>query len=279
MALGAALRELRQSSGLSQHQVAQQTGLEKSSIGRWERGDRVPRPEDTATYLAAVHCSPTEREELLSMTRDAAHDDSSWVTTGIPDGAKARAALQRFESLALHITDAEPLLIPGLLQTSEYARAMMSAGGIPATEIEPRLQLRSQRQGILSGATPKALTVFLGAGALDQQIGGPAVMAAQLRQLVELGKRPNIVVRVVPHAAGWTPLLEGSFVLFEFHKGVHIVHLEHHRSSLFLHRQSDVAAYQRAAVSLGTIAMAETTSLDLVADRARTLEATCRESS
>ncbi|WP_442785229.1 DUF5753 domain-containing protein [Amycolatopsis sp. H20-H5] len=105
-----------------------------------------------------------------------------------------------------------PLLIPGLLQTSGYARSIIGAGGVPASEIETRVAVRvGRRDVIMRRERPAELLAIIDETALRRGIGSSAVMADQLRAVDEASRRGNVEVRAVPVSAGWHPALEGPF--------------------------------------------------------------------
>ena len=100
--------------------------------------------------------------------------------------------------------------------------------------------------------------------ALHQPIGDPGTLLEQLRLLLELGAQDTVEIRVIPNSAGWTPAHSGDFFLLEFSKAAPVVHLEHHRGSVFLQSESDVAAFVRARDEVDRVAMSCADSAELI---------------
>ncbi|GAA0531736.1 DUF5753 domain-containing protein [Saccharopolyspora thermophila] len=181
-------------------------------------------------------------------------------------------ALIEFERTATRITNVATGLIPGLLQTSDYARAVMR--GKPVGEVEKLVLMRLGRREILSARNGPQLTAIISENALREPIGGHEVMAEQLRKVAELATWPNISVRVVASGSTtWHPGHVGPFVVFEFPKAQPIVHLEHYRSSAFLYNPGLAQEYLDAITTLLSFAMDETDSLEFIAKCANEMEA------
>lgn len=169
---------------------------------------------------------------------------------------------------AVAITDVAPLLVPGLLQTSRYARAIMTEGDVPPDQIETRVAVRVGRREALTRRNPAHLLALLGEQVLRQLIGGPDVMAEQLEYLLKVAELPTVDLRIVPTATGWHPGLEGPFVLDEFEDGTAIVHLETRTSGLFLDEEEHVTPYRDAAEKVLRKAMSAAESAELIAREA-----------
>ncbi|MCA1185110.1 MULTISPECIES: helix-turn-helix transcriptional regulator [unclassified Saccharopolyspora] len=263
-ALGSRLRDARKTAGFTVRGLAEQLGLSHSAISRWETGARSPQPEDVASILAATGIGGSERSELLEMARGT--DAAQWLSVHSGDRERQLAALLDFERAASHITDVAPLLIPGLLQTSDYARAIMVAASVPPAEIETRVLVRVGRREALMRRNPASLLALIGEAAIRQLIGGEQVVADQLRHLVDFGARPNVTIQVIPAASGWSPALEGPFLLIDLPNERPIVHLENRRSALFFHEAEDVDAYVSAVETVRQAAMSPERSKRLILD-------------
>lgn len=265
--LGAWLRDARETNtDLGVRELARKLEINHPNISRWETGERMPRPEDVAMYLTAVDVSGADRERLINLARTAT--EPNWLTLGEPGASEALAALVEFEQTAKQITDWSPSGIPGLLQTGDYARAIMTdAGGVPAQERDQRVRVRLSRRDVLTRYEAVPLSAIIGQEALRQVIGGPEVMAGQLRHLLQFGELPSVTLQVLPTGQGWHPGLPGAFELLEFASGRPIVHLEHLRSSLFLYEEpADLEAYMGAGVALRDLAMSPEESAKLIAE-------------
>ncbi|MBB5159984.1 helix-turn-helix domain-containing protein [Saccharopolyspora phatthalungensis] len=263
--LGAELRDAREKTGRSLRQLATNLDVSHSVLVRWERGERVPSTESVATVCAVLRLSTAARERLMRLARDAVSEPPNTVSVGPGGEADQLAALLKFERIATSITDVSPIVVPGLLQTSDYARAIMSAG-IPCDETDKRVMMRLGRRDLITRRrSPVRFAAFLLEAALHQSIGGPVVMTDQLHFLLEMTDRDNVEIRVIPQSAGWTPAHAGPFVLLEFLKAAPVVHLEHHRSSAFLRDEGDVRAFVSAREDIDRVAMSPDESRELIA--------------
>jgi hypothetical protein len=235
------------------------------TIGRWERGEVVPRPEDVSALLAVLDVPADVREEIIVLARKP--DDAHWLAVGMPEQHRQLSTLLDIESTARSITTVSPLLVPGLMQTADYARSIMRAAAVPRQEISTRVAVRiGRRDAITRSRAPVHLHAFIGELVLHQLIGGADVMAEQLRFLGELGSRGNIELRIIPLASDWHPGLEGPFALDEFTSRTPVVHLENRISGLFLHEQPEVEAYLDAIAKVRDAALDEENSSQLIAD-------------
>lgn len=269
-ALGAELREYREQAGLTVRQVAQKLGGHHSKYARIETGERAPSPEEVAAMLATYGASEEERERLAEMARD---DRPDWLSTSKTGARKELTTLIEFERTATRITDVATGVIPGLLQTSEYARAIMQ--GLPPDEVETMVLMRVGRREILTSKNAPEFVAIIAESALNERIGGPEVMTEQLRHLVKMAEWPSVEIRVLRAGARrWHPAHMGAFIVFEFPKATPIVHLEHYRSSVSLHNVGIATAYQEAVRALRELTMDPDDSVRFIAECADKLEAT-----
>jgi transcriptional regulator with XRE-family HTH domain len=251
--LGAELRELREQNHFTTREVAKRLGWSASTVSRTETGQRNISSEDVAALLALYGVAGKEREHLLALAREA--NQPGWWETRHPGLPSQLTALIGFESEATRIIDVELILVPGLLQTPEYMRALMEGGGVPTAEAETRIATRLGRQALLSRPQPPEVVTIVDEAALHRPIGGREVMVGQLHHLARVAKYPNITVLVVPYSVGAHPGVNGSFVVLEFAKARTIVHLEHKRSSLFLDDPEDTAPFAASVDTLRDIAL------------------------
>ncbi|MBL7493725.1 helix-turn-helix domain-containing protein [Frankia sp. AgB1.9] len=276
--LGAELRDLRTALGLTSRAVAEQLGWSPSTLSRLESGQRGISPEDIAALLVVYKITGVERDRLLDRAREA--DQPGWWEatwpgqTGLP---KALVGLIGFESQATRIVDVAMVLVPGLLQTAEYSRAVMVGGGLAPQAVEARVAARLGRQAILSRPDPPELHVLLDEAALRRPVGGPAVMATQLRHVLTAAQRPSITVQVLPFEFGAHEGAGGSFVLLEFDKGRAIVHLEHAAGSMFQDEPEDVAPFVEIRDALTARALNPAQSTDVLVEVAEEHEKKARQ--
>lgn len=271
-ALGMRLREARKAAGLTVRALAAQLEMSHSAISRWEGGSRSPDTEDVASYLTAVGVTGQERAELLELARgtNAPH----WLSVQSGDRDRQMAALLDFERAATAITDVAPMVIPGLLQTADYTRAIMIAGEISPTEIETRVLVRVGRREVITRRKPASLLALVDETAVRRDIGGSDVMLDQLRHLLDVSELPNVRLQIMPAGSGWHPGLDGPFMVIEPADGPPIVHLENRRAGLFFHEPDDVKAYQLAVEKIRKLALSPTASAELIAGVISELETT-----
>jgi transcriptional regulator with XRE-family HTH domain len=268
--LGAELRDLRANTGLSTRAVAQQLGWSASTLNRMETGQRAITAEDVSALLVVYGITGPDRDRLLDAARDS--DREVWwesTRTGLPEQL---TALVGFESQTTRITDMSLVLIPGLLQTPEYTRAVMHAGGEPPMEAETRVAMRLGRQAVLSRPNPPEFLAIMDEAVLRRPVGGRVMMAEQLRHVIKVAERPNVSIQVIPYQHGAHTGLDGSFVVLEFAKAQTIVHLEHKRSGLFLDEPEIVAPFVSAVDTLRDTALDPRRSAEFVASVAAEYE-------
>lgn len=272
--LGAWLRDAREAAHLGVRELATKLEISHATLSRWETSERTPRPEDVAMVLTALGVNGAERDRLVNLARAA--NEPNWLTLGEPGASEALTALIEFEQTAKHITEWSPAGIPGLLQTGDYARAIMTAaGGVPTQERDQRVRVRLSRRDVLTRLDPVIFSAIIGQEALRQVIGSPEVMIDQLRRLLEFAEWPTVTLQVLPTGHGWHPGLAGPFELLQYDSFRPIVHLEHLRSSLFLYEEeTDLHAYVDAANTLRERALNPTESTQLITDTITTLENT-----
>lgn len=272
-ALGAALRQAREEKGLLLRELAAAINRDLGVLSRWETGERTPKPEMVAQILTKLGVEGEPFDDIMTLAYGT--DESQWVATTLPEQRVQMAAYVDWEQNATRIVEVAPLLVPGLLQISDYIRAIMTAGGVPTGEIEQRITNRIGRREVIGKVNPAKLLVLLGQNVLDHDIGGPQVTVAQTRHLLEKAAQPNIDLRIVPERSGWHPGLEGGFAFIESKRpGVvkngsqaSIVFIETRRSMLMLHEDGDVDAYQRAADKIMPIALSPQASIKFLAHR------------
>lgn len=256
--LGAELRAVREREKVGVRQLAKRLGMGHAKISLWENGKKIPTTEDVAGFLGALGVGGDERDELLEKTRQAAQ--KTWIATGLPAIAQQLSALMEFERTATAIVHWNPLLIPGILQIGDYARAIM--GDDP--HADTRVAMRLGRRDVLTRRNPLDYTALIGEGALRQPIAAPDIMADQLRQVIDTAGRSNVTVRVVPSATGWHPGLLGPISTLRFPRGKPIVHLENHHATAFLFEDDHIAGFEDAMERISELAMTPEESVAMI---------------
>jgi len=271
-ALGAALRAAREEKQLLLRQVAAAINRDIGVMSRWETGERTPKPEQVAQILTTLGVNGDRYEDIMTLAYGT--NESQWVAITLPEQRQQMAAYVDWEQSATRIVEVAPLLIPGLLQTADYIKAIMTDAGVPTGEIALRVTTRLGRREAITKPKPADLLVLLGQAALNQDIGGKQVTVTQLKYLLEMAARPNIQLRIIPDHCGWHPGLEGAFALIESSakdKGA-IVFVGNRRTVLMLHEDRDMNAYKRAIDRIMSLSLQPDVSAGLIRDLIKRME-------
>ncbi|WP_019871930.1 helix-turn-helix domain-containing protein [Salinispora oceanensis] len=249
MMLGAQLRRLRESCGVTREGAGWEIRASESKISRMELGRVGFKERDVADLLTLYGITdPTERDALLHLARDA-NSPGWWHRYGdvLPSWFQAYLGL---EAAAALIRTYELQFVPGLLQTEEYARAVVLLGHSRATsaEIDRRVTLRMRRQEVLHREDPPQLWAVVDEAALRRPIGGTAVMRQQVSALIEATRLPNVRLQVVPFAAGGHAAAGGAFSILRFgdQELPDVVYIEQLTSALYLDKREDLEFYALA---------------------------------
>ncbi|ROP36305.1 helix-turn-helix domain-containing protein [Saccharothrix texasensis] len=260
--LAAALRAAIKASPLSVRQLAINVGKSHTTLSQWSNGHRVPTVEDVRALLDHLVVADDEVARILALTEAANAPAGDRLVAGVTE---AQARIMDNESRARRITEWSPDLVPGLLQTSDYARVIL--GDRPAAELHIPLALRAGRREVLTRAdSPPEMLAIVGEDAIRSCIGSPTVRAHQLRHLLKVAELDNVTLRVVPRSNAFHSGLLGPFVIYEFDRDPSVVLLEHHRSSAFLYNEVHVADYQDAAEEIRQRAMSPEDTAELIAE-------------
>ncbi|WP_433538522.1 helix-turn-helix domain-containing protein [Micromonospora sp. CA-249363] len=246
MLLGAQLRRLRESSGVTREGAGWEIRSSESKISRMELGRVGFKERDVSDLLTLYGVSDEgERQALLKLARDA-NSPGWWHRYGdvLPSWFQSYLGL---EAAAALIRSYEVQFVPGLLQTREYARAvvLLGHGGAGVAEIDRRVDLRMQRQQLLLRDKPPLLWAVVDEAALRRPIGGPEVMRGQLTALIEATKSPTVRLQVIPFAAGGHAAAGGAFTILRFgdQELPDIVYIEQLTSALYLDKRDDLDYY------------------------------------
>ena len=214
--LAAELRRLREAARLTCEEVAAHLECSASKISRVETGRVSVAPRDVRDMLGLYDVAGEEREGLVQLARDSRQ--KGWWHAYTDTMQPWFATYVGLEAAASEIRNFEIDLIPGLLQTEDYARAVIRSGSVNATneEIERGVALRMQRQPLLTRDSPPELWAVFDETALRRRVGGSGVMRLQLDHLLELSALPNVTIQVVPFGAGAHPAMGNPFAILGF---------------------------------------------------------------
>jgi hypothetical protein len=237
---------------MNTREAAERIGISSATLNRAELGTRMPSPEEVSGLMVAYGVTGVAKERVLTLVRAA--NPAGWWETGGNALPKQLPTLITFESQATSITHFQPLYVPGLLQTHAYMRAVMEMFGIPAVDAEARVAARAGRQTVLTRKNPPRYLAIMDEAALRRAFGGRAVMAEQIRRIIEVAEFPNVTVQVIPLERSGYPLF-GPYVLLQLTKTLKVVHLEHKQASGFLDDPDDTAPYQPLTDTLKAVAL------------------------
>jgi transcriptional regulator with XRE-family HTH domain len=265
--LAAELRSLRASSGLTRDEVVERTGINAVTMYRIEHARVRPQTRTLRTLLDLYGVETEQQGELVGWLRDAR--ERGWLHAYQSELPEQYMNFIGFEGEARSSWNYESLFVPGLLQTEDYARAVIT-GVLPFAgrdEVERRVEVRMERQNVLQNENPLELWGIVDEAALRRQVGGNAVMRAQLRHLLHASELPNITFQVIPFEAGAHAGMPGSFVFLQFADEAipQVIYVDSMAGELFLEEVSDIRRYRLVFEHLRAVAASPDASRSLVA--------------
>ena len=239
------LRRFREAARLTCEEVAEHLECSISKISRIETGRVSVSPRDVRDMLGLYGVSGPQQASLVQLARESRQ--KGWWDA-YSDAIEPRFATYiGLESAASEIRIYEVTLIPGLLQTEEYARAVIAAGTVDGRleSVERTVAFRMARQPALTSDEPAQLWVVLDEAALRRRVGGAGLMRLQLDHLLELGRLPNVALQVLPFGAGAHPAMGRPFVILAFPERADpdVVYLEDLTSALYVENVAEVDRY------------------------------------
>jgi transcriptional regulator with XRE-family HTH domain len=245
--LGARLRRLREAAGVSPEDAGEAIRASRSKISRLEHGRTGFKSRDVADLLTLYGVTDdAERDTMLAL---AGHANAGSWWQGYADVVPAW--LEHYldlEPAASLIRTYEVAHVPGLLQTGDYARAVLRSGhpAVSAAEVERRVELRLHRQHVLRRSEPVRLWAVIDEAALRRPIGGAAVMRAQIAHLIEASRLPHVNIQVLPLSVGGHAASGGCVTLLRFSEAElpDMVYLEQLLTAVYLSKPTDSAGYR-----------------------------------
>jgi transcriptional regulator with XRE-family HTH domain len=259
------LRSLRAGKRLTTEQVAKRLGFSRSKISRIENGRRGVSKVDILQLCELYQVDKDQRVELTELAAEG-KQRAWWQPFGLP-----YSDYVGLEAEAESISDFGLAIVPGLLQTPDYARALLRAR-VPAWTprvVEDRVEGRIARQRLLRSEPAPSFETVLDESVLHRVVGSPAVMLAQLRRLQEMSQLPNVTIRIVPYGAGTVPAGVNKFVILRFAQSnipdiVLIEDLTNHR---YLEEPEEVETYSATFGVLADLAADPATSQDMILEK------------
>jgi transcriptional regulator with XRE-family HTH domain len=252
--LGAELRKLRESNGVSAFDFARVVGWSNSKVSRIETGQRGITEIDVVRFAAYCRATPTEMEDLITRCREA-EIPGYWLS-------------KRLSTLVFHETTAassvmyQPLIVPGLLQTEGYAASLIASERLHPKDADYRLTARMDRQELLQR---RQFAFFIHEQALRLPVGDHRLMNEQMLKLVLLAEHPWISIRIIPLAAGARTALGSEFALYYFEDAQPLVYLEQGPHGLFLEEPLYVERYRKQMAIVAEVALDRGESRELLA--------------
>ena len=261
--LGRDLRKLREAKGLTGEEVAKSVRCSSSRISRIESGEIKPRAGDVMELLVAygVPLDAEPGSSLLAQARDL-REDGWWQRVG-----GKYATYIAYETEAVELKNYEPTLVPGLLQTERYARAVNIIGReVDPDTVNQRVATRMTRQEVLHRQpTPLRLKAILSEAALRTEVGGPDVLRDQLAHLVTISELPNVTIQVLRFEAGAHLAITSGFALLSFERDdPPLGYIETLAGELFLESTRDLARISAAYDNLSMLARSPAESVKLI---------------
>jgi transcriptional regulator with XRE-family HTH domain len=239
------LRRLREAAKLTCEEVADHLECSASKISRVETGRVSVSPRDVRDMLELYGVPGAQRESLVQLARDSRQ--KGWWHAYSDTMQPQMATYIGLESAASEIRIYEVSLIPGLLQTEDYARAVIRAGMVnsPSEDIERRVSLLMARQPAVVREDPPKVWAVLDEAALRRRVGGSGLMRLQLEHLLAQAALPNVAVQVIPFGGGAHPAMGRPFIILVFPERVDtdVVYLEDLTSALYLEDVAEVDRY------------------------------------
>jgi transcriptional regulator with XRE-family HTH domain len=261
--LGALLRALRNEKGLTVDQVATSLMCSPSKVSRMETGHGAATPRDIRDLCNLYGVTgQAERDRMMKLSHEG-KQQGWWQSYDLP-----YSTYVGLEAEAVAIRDFQSSVVPGLLQTADYARAGHE-GTMPRLnpeEIERRIRAKLTRQGLLTQANPAAFKAVLDEAVLHRVVGGPRVMEAQLDRLVAAAGLPNVTLQVIPFTVGAHPGLESNFNILELPGPTPgVVFVEGLIGSVYLEKAADLDRYLEIFERLQVIALSPKDTISTIA--------------
>lgn len=271
--LGRELTKLRNLTGMSQRKAAKELEWSEPKLWRIEHGLTSLRSLDVKNMCELYGADQKLTEALMALAKET-KSRGWWHAYGdvIPRWFEVYVGL---EAAASRLLEYQPELVPGMLQTEEYATAVLRTADNPSeADIKRQLKVRLGRQRVVVLEDQPEVAVILNEAVLRRPVGGPEVMAAQLGQLCSLSERKDLSLRVVPFAAGAHGSMLGSFTILEFPNNGEpdTVYVEELTGALYLDKAEEVAAYHYQFERLLEHALDEDQTRDLMTTCAKEYE-------
>ncbi|UMP04376.1 helix-turn-helix transcriptional regulator [Amycolatopsis sp. EV170708-02-1] len=266
--LGHELQQVRKRNGYSGADMSRMLGWGFPKVSRLESGQRSVPPGDVAIYLARARATPEELEDLVALASEPHGHQLQFHSPGLPDQLRTLTLL---EAHSVAITTYSPKVIPALLQTEPYIRAVLRRCGYTGPDLESGVEARLARHSLFNRRSRPLLNFYIHENVLNAVVGDSTVMNEQLVQLQLASSLPQCHIHVVP-ATAEEPGDGPEFSVFQHEGNQPVFHVDAFTASLFLEEDSVIAYYQEFLRRLTTTALDRDQSRNWIVNRTGELE-------
>ena len=266
--LGAQLRRLRETAGVTRDDAGYHIRASGSKISRLELGRVSFKERDVSDLLDLYHVSGEQKDQLVQLTREA--NATPWwqkYREVVPDWFQVYVGLEEAATL---IRVYEVQFVPGLLQTEEYARAVVMQGspGLSPDEVDNRVNVRLGRQRLFGKENAPRLWAIVDEAALRRPMGGRDVLAGQVKRLMEAVSEPNITLQVMPFKYGGHGAEGGAFTIMRFPEAdlPDMVYMEYLTGAHYIDKPEEVEVYAAVMERLSVAGTSPEKTRDILAD-------------
>jgi hypothetical protein len=266
--LGAQLRRLRETAGVTRDDAGYHIRASGSKISRLELGRVSFKERDVSDLLDLYHVAGEQKDQLVQLTREA--NATPWwqkYREVVPDWFQVYVGLEEAATL---IRVYEVQFVPGLLQTEEYARAVVMQGspGLSPDEVDNRVNVRLGRQRLFAKENAPRLWAIVDEAALRRPMGGRDVLAGQIKRLMEAVSEPNITLQVMPFKYGGHGAEGGAFTIMRFPEAdlPDMVYMEYLTGAHYIDKPDEVEVYAAVMERLSVAGTSPEKTRDILAD-------------
>jgi transcriptional regulator with XRE-family HTH domain len=262
------LRRLREEKGLTLQEVGDRLGWSRATASRLETGQTRPKYGDVADLLDMYGMTGAQRDALVELARQAGQ--RGWWTAYVDVFTGSYVG---FEDESSEIRTWDSQLIHGLLQTEDYARAVITAGRmLPGPkDVDRRIAARKIRQALLDRRDAPWVHAVFDEAVLRRPIGGPSVMSTQLLALTEAARRPNVTIQILPYAAGAHAGLDGRFTILSFPEAADpdIAYVEGTMGDVYLENAEETGQHRNRFEQITALSLPPAESIRLITEAAK----------
>lgn len=263
---GALLRAHRIRLRLKAADVAAGLGMSAPKMSRLERGERGLRVEDVSAICRVYALSEAETNRILALVRES-QGRGTWANAELPDTMRVFFGL---EASASHVLNFQPLVVPGLMQTEEYARRITAGSrpdGMLSDEVQAgRVEIRLRRKALLEPERGMQFHFIVDEAVVARHVLSPAGMARQIDAMIEVARQPNVRFQAVPFEVGPYPGMAGNFMILRFTEKLleDSVFVEDLSGYAYYESESQLARFQSFFDDISSVALSEEASLDML---------------